>query len=260
MVTNEVIIDGDFASEEVTRLRDEADIIVTNPPFSKWRAFLAWIMEGHKQFLILGTIGAAGYKEVFPLIRDNQIWLGVSSNKTLQFQLPDDAAKYKRMIGDKKYADVPACTWFTNIDNIVRHTDIPYLTMEQHTMLGHTFQKYDNYDAIDVPRCTLIPFDYTGLMGVPISFMAQYNPEQFEIVDITKTGAGDPAIKTKVYPKQTQVSSDGKRTTVTKMNDGANIVVDKPPAGTTYYMIGNVVYIQTFPRILIRRRFEWTQN
>jgi len=233
MVTNEVIIDGDFASEEVTALRDEADIIVTNPPFSKWRAFLAWIMEGHKQFLILGAIGNSIYKDVFPLIQSNQIWLGVSSNKTLQFQLPDDAVKYKRMIGDKKYADVPACTWFTNIDNVVRHTEMPYLTMEQHTMLGRSFQKYDNYDAIEVSECKNIPIDYTGLMGVPVSFLTVYNPDLFEICGATQR---DDTLRTKVY---TKADSD-------KFNDlNRAAAVYKEGKLTPLYM-----------RLLIRRRFE----
>ena len=182
MITAETIIDGDFASEEVTRLRNEADIIVTNPPFSLFRKFLAWIMEGQKQFLILGTINAITYKEVFPLIKGNQIWLGVMSNKTLQFQLPDNAEKYKREISGKKFADVNGCSWFTNIDHAWRHMQLNYVPSDLLAAVGITFSKYNNYDAIDVPKCVLIPANYDGVMGVPVSFLTQYNPDQFEIL------------------------------------------------------------------------------
>jgi len=200
-------------------------------------------MEGQKQFLILGTMNCAGYKEVFPLIQSNQIWLGVSSNKTLQLQLPDDAEKYKVMIGDKKYADVPACTWFTNIDNIVRHTEIPYLTMEQHTILGNSFEHYANYEAIEVPRCTLIPIDYSGVMGVPLSFLTQYNPNEFEIVGLGKDDLG------RSIGVGADISDEEWETL--RVESGGIL-----RRGTLFIKNDDGSYAVPFARVLIRRRFE----
>ena len=172
IVWTELEGNGDFASEEVTRLRDEADIIVTNPPFSLFRKFLAWIMEGQKQFLILGSMNAITYKEVFPLIKSNQIWLGVLSGSKEYIQ-PDGTMK---KMGN-------TC-WFTNIDHTWRHKRLDYVPMAILTATGVTFNKYDNYDAIDVPKCVLIPAGYDGVMGVPVSFLTQYNPDQFEVVGV----------------------------------------------------------------------------
>lgn len=238
MVTAEIIIDGDFASEEVTRLRDEADIIVTNPPFSLFRKFLAWIMEGQKQFLILGSMNAITYKEVFPLIRDNQIWLGTGANMTLQLQLPDDAEKYKVMIGDKKYASVPTCTWFTNIDHAWRHKQLNYVPIDILTATGVTFNKYDNYDAIDVPKCMLIPDDYDGVMGVPVSFLTQYNPDQFEIVAFRKGEDGKDLVFTRERENSTVLSYPCSTAIAGMIKNAEGMINGKP----------------TYARILIQRK------
>ena len=242
MVTNEVIIDGDFNSDEVKALRDEADIIVTNPPFSLFRKFLAWIMEGQKQFLILGALGAIGYKEVFPYIQNNQVWLGANSIVSLLFEVPDDAAKYTKIIGGKKYMAAP-CTWFTNIDNIARHSDIPYLTMEQHELLGHEFYTYTNFDAIDVPNAASIPIDYEGVMGVPINFMLNYNPDKFELIGV---GGGDLGKSIGIGANLTDDAFlELKKKTKSHIGPSDLVYIDKDNK-----------LIAPFTRLLIRRRFE----
>ena len=211
--------DGDFRSDEVTRLRDEADIIITNPPFSLFREFLAWLMEADKRFVIMGNVNAITYKEVFPLLKDNRVWLGYSIHSgDRKFNVPDDyplEAAGCGIDGDgKKYIRVKGVRWFTNIDHGLRHQPLQLDTMTHNLKfnkkLRTKFEKdygkleyphYDNYDAIEVPFTECIPSDYDGVMGVPITFMDKYNPEQFEIVGMAKRGAGDPALKSHVYTK-----------------------------------------------------------
>lgn len=187
--------DGDFRSPEVTALRDEADIIVTNPPFSLFREFLAWIVQADKKFIIIGNMNAITYKEVFPLIMKNQIWLGNGFHR---------GNAYFRPIGEKEYAtgvkdDTTGlvkfrnCCWFTNLDHGRRHQPLSLMTMEENIMYskhkevrGKEYAHYDNYDAIEVPYTDAIPSDYDGIMGVPISFLDKYCPEQFEILGQTQ--------------------------------------------------------------------------
>lgn len=181
--------DGDFRSEEVKRLRDESDIIVTNPPFSLFREFLAWIMAAGKKFAIIGNQNAITYKEIFPLIRDNSIWLGKGfSGGATHFYSPyQDTAT----AGDhrKGMIRVSGVVWFTNIEHGRRHQPLQLMTMADNIkyskhkeVRGVGYFKYDNYDAIDIPYTDAIPSDYEGAMGVPITFMDKYCPEQFEIV------------------------------------------------------------------------------
>ena len=189
--------DGDFRSDEVTALRDEADIIITNPPFSLFREFLAWINEGHKQFLLIGNMNAITYKEVFPLIKENKMWLGNGSNlsmvfKTIYTNNLEANRKYVISKGydpDQNYIKTPACAWFTNLDLNKRHEPLQLMSMEDNILYSKHkeiqnigYQHYDNYDAIEVPYTDAIPSDYDGVMGVPISFLDKYCPEQFEIV------------------------------------------------------------------------------
>ncbi len=169
--------DGDFSKDEVRRLRDEADIIITNPPFSLFREFLAWIMDANKQFLILGNMNAITYKEVFPLIKENKIWLGVSSGART-YLTPDGGIQKMGNTG-----------WFTNLQHGKRYQPLQLMSMEDNIMYsrhkeikGLGYRHYDNYDAIEVPYTDAIPNDYEGVMGVPISFLDKYCPEQFEIV------------------------------------------------------------------------------
>ncbi len=264
--------DGDFRSEEVCKLRDEADIIITNPPFSQFREFLAWILEGKKQFAIIGNQNAITYKEVFPLLKENKAWLGYSIHSgDRKFNVPNDYPLEAATCGvdpdGRKFIRVKGVRWFTNIDHGQRHEALMLDTMVHNLKYNKKLKKkfeeeygsleyphFDNYDTIEVPFTECIPSDYDDVMGVPITFMDKYNPEQFEIIDITKAGAGNPATKTKEYPRQTQVDIKGKKTSVTKLNDGADIVIDKPPVNKTYYIVNNVMYIQTYPRILIRSK------
>ena len=185
--------DGDFRSAEVTALRDEADIIITNPPFSLFREFLDWIVGGDKEFLILGNINAISYKEVFPLIRDNKMWLGPSITcGDREFMIPPEYSTASPSLrydnSGNKYVRVPGVRWFTNLDHGRRHQPLQLMTMEDNIRFNKkmkeqaTYIHYENYDAIDIPYTELIPSDYQGTMGVPISFLDKYCPEQFEII------------------------------------------------------------------------------
>lgn len=211
--------DGDFRSEEVKKLRDEADIIITNPPFSLFREFLAWIMEGEKQFIIIGNKNAITYKEVFPLIKENRIWVGYTAmSKDLLFSLP--AEEERRVLNSKKEGSSyriingnlygrSQSRWFTNLDHGKRHEPLMLDTMAHNLKYNkqlkkkleeygcETYPKYDNYDAIEVPFTECIPSDYDGVMGVPITFLDKYNPEQFEIIWVTQRN--DDPYKTKKY-------------------------------------------------------------
>ena len=191
--------DGDFRSEEVCKLRDEADIIITNPPFSKFRIFLSWIMEAKKKFIIIGNINCITYKEVFPLLKDNKVWLGYSIHSgDRKFNVPDDypleAAGCGIDADGKKYIRVKGVRWFTNIDHGGRHEELLLDTMAHNLKFNKRLKKkfsdygtdkylcFDNYDALEVPFTECIPSDYDGVMGVPITFLDKYNPNQFEIV------------------------------------------------------------------------------
>lgn len=185
--------DGDFRSDEVKALRDEADIIITNPPFSLFREFLAWIVEAKKQFLIIGNINCITYKEVFPLIKTNQVWLGNGMGRWITgFIVPDGYSLYgteARIEDGKRIVATNNCLWLTNLDHGRRHQELELMTMADNIKFskhkeirGKQYYKYDNFDAIDVPYTDAIPNDYDGVMGVPITFLDKYNPEQFEII------------------------------------------------------------------------------
>ena len=188
--------DGDFRSDEVRRLRDEADMVITNPPFSMFRDFLVWIMEADKRFVIIGNMNAITYKDVFPSIKENKIWLGATNfNTGMYFEVPSNfvyAATYKfmREQNGKKVNRVPGVCWFTNLDHGRRHQPLPLMTMADNLKYSRhqeirgktSYDRYDNYDAIEVPFTDAIPSDYDGVMGVPISFLDKYSPEQFIVI------------------------------------------------------------------------------
>jgi len=193
--------DGDFRSREVRRLRDEADIIVTNPPFSLFREFLAWIIEADKRFLVIGNMNAITYKEVFPLIKENRLWLGATGFMTdMVFGVPEgalvapkDKEKAAKLGYVGNYTRLGNSCWFTNLDHGRRHQPLPLMTMEQNIrynkkLKGEPYEHYDNYDAIEVPFTDAIPADYEGAMGVPISFLDKYCPDQFEILGVFNHG------------------------------------------------------------------------
>lgn len=176
--------DGDFRSDEVTALRDEADMVITNPPFSLFREFLAWLIEGAVNFAVIGNMNAITYKEVFPLLKYNEMWLGTTQPKEFRDGNPGAESPIK-VFGNLK--------WFTNIEHGYRHeamqlmTEADNIKFSKHkSVKGIGYRRYDNYDAIEVPYINSIPSDYTGTMGVPISFLDRYNPEQFEIVNLSR--------------------------------------------------------------------------
>ncbi|QTQ11227.1 hypothetical protein HRI96_02865 [Treponema parvum] len=193
--------DGDFRSDEMKKLRNNSDIIVTNPPFSLFREFLAWIFEADKKFLLIGSMNAITYKEVFPLIKDNKLWLGATGNGSdMVFAVPEgtrlsekDRQKAARMGYSGNYTRLGNSCWFTNLDHSKRHRPLKLMTMEEnlhfsrHTRIKENgYPKYDNYDAIEVSFSDAIPSDYNKAMGVPISFLHKYCPEQFEIIKFRK--------------------------------------------------------------------------
>ncbi len=256
--------DGDFRSPEICALRDQADFIITNPPFSLFRQFLLWILDANKQFAIIGNMNAITYKEVFPLIKDNKIWYGCSiSSGDREFGVPDEyplaAAGWRIDENGRKYIRVKGVRWFTNIDHGRRHQPLSLMTMGDNLKFSRhkeikgksAYEHYDNYDAIEVPFTDAIPSDYDGAMGVPISFLDKYCPEQFEILGITKTWFG---IANKIYPNQIQVDKNGNKSNVTKLNDGATIKHSTPPIGETYYIVGDNFYTQLYARVLIRKK------
>ncbi len=227
--------DGDFRSKEIKLIRDEADIIITNPPFSLFREFLAWAVEANKQFVIIGNINAITYRELFPLIQEDKLWLGATNfNKGMYFKVPEDFVyadtyKFEREQNGDKVNRVPGVCWFTNIDHGRRHKPLPLMTMSDNLKFSKhkeikgkvAYDKYENYDGIDVPFTDAIPSDYDGVMGVPITFLDKYSPEQFEIIwqASGNTRASAPKeilkrLKYKPHPEDRGGCSivDGKRT------------------------------------------------
>lgn len=187
--------DGDFRSDEVTRLRDEADMVITNPPFSLFREFMAWLVEGGVEFSVIGNMNAVTYKEVFPLIKNNTLWLGATRDGggSMWFRIPDNAPVLKtgqRVDEDgQRWQTIGSSAWFTNIQHGRRHEPLRLMSMKENQKYNkriisnlNSYKQYDNYDAIEVPVTAGIPNDYNGVMGVPISFLGKYCPEQFEIV------------------------------------------------------------------------------
>lgn len=178
--------DGDFRSKECIELLKEADIVVTNPPFSLFREYVAQLMEYDKKFLIIGNVNALSYKEIFPLVKDNRVWLGASIHSgDRKFWVPDtyelNAAGCGIDDDGKKFIKVKGVRWFTNLDYKERHDDIPLYK----SYSPEEYPTYDNYDAINVGKTAEIPRDYDGVMGVPITFIDKYNPDQFEILGMS---------------------------------------------------------------------------
>jgi hypothetical protein len=190
--------DGDFRSDECIELLKQADIVVTNPPFSLFREYVAQLFEHDKHFLIIGNMNAITYKEIFPQIKDNKMWLGNGfSGGNAYFQIPKSEVRdfaegvYDKTTGLVKFRNV---VWFTNLDHGKRHQPLNLMSMEDNKKFNKKIQKsataykkYDNYDAIEVPFTDAIPINYNGVMGVPISFLDKYCPEQFEILGATES-------------------------------------------------------------------------
>jgi hypothetical protein len=227
--------DGDFRSSESIALLSQADVVVTNPPFSLFREYVAQLVEHDKKFLIIGNMNAVTYKEIWPHIQQNRIWLGVTRAGTGQmwFRINDDAPVKTGQRTDelgRRYQTIGNSAWFTNMDHAKRHEELVLFK----TYSPEAYASYDNYEGIEVSKAVDIPIDWDGVMGVPITFLGKYNPDQFEIVGITDRG-NDFGLKTKEYT----------RLDVPNANDLNRRAAVRQPDGTL---------ASTYARILIRRK------
>jgi hypothetical protein len=180
---------GDFRSDECIALLKEADIVVTNPPFSLFREYVEQLMEHKKKFLIIGNQNAITYKEIFKLIKENKLWLGVSMNGSNRwFEIPDYYEKYHKIENGKKYAFVASVVWFTNLDHNKRHEEL--ILYKEYRSNESDYPKYENYNALNISKTKDIPIDYDGDVGVPITFLHKYNPKQFKIVGLGISNSG----------------------------------------------------------------------
>lgn len=243
---------GDFRDPECIELLKEADIVVTNPPFSLFREYVAQLMKYKKSFLIIGNINAVTYKEVFPLIKDNLIWLGPSiTSGDRKFYVPNDYPLNAAGCGvdsdGKRFIRVKGVRWFTNLDHNKRHEEMDFVCHYS----PEEYPLYDNFNAIEVSNTLDIPGDYEGVMGVPITYLDKYNPDQMEIVGITQSWF---KMASRIYPEQIQIDQNGKQSKVTKLNDGSAIKIQSPLIGKTYYKVGDELFIKTYARILIKNK------
>jgi hypothetical protein len=260
--------DGDFRSDEIKKLRDESDIVITNPPFSLFREFLAWIFEANKDFVIIGNMNAITYKEVFPLIAENKMWLGngfTAGNAYFKAQAGGDYASgvYDEITGLVKFRNV---VWFSNLDHGRRHEPMALMTEKDNLKFSKHigldgYRSYDNYDAIEVPRIEAIPSDFKGIMGVPITFLAKYNPDQFEILGATQRGCHDLVPDTKKYDSYVEMKPDGTPTGSSggKTNENANL--EGNDGKKNYFINADGHQIQSaYQRIFIRHRRDSNEN
>jgi hypothetical protein len=199
---------GDFRSAQCVELLKQVDIVVTNPPFSLFREYVALLVRHRKKFLIIGNTNSITYKEIFPLIKDNRLWLGCTNfNVGMFFEVPGDWKHFHHIdeATGRKIARVSTSCWYTNLDHGRRHEPLSLMTMADNLKFSKTlrgkaaYDKYDNYDAIEVGTYKEIPSDYDGVMGVPITFLDKYNPDQFEIVGTTESNNPDNTYRTRVY-------------------------------------------------------------
>ena len=262
--------DGDFRSDEVKALRDEADIVITNPPFSLFREFVAWIFEAKKKAIIIGNQNAITYKEIFPLIKENKFWLGATCNsEDMVFGVPEgaevapkDREKAAKLGYVGNYTRLGNSCWFTNLDHGRRHQPLSLMSIADNIKFSRhkeirdsDYKMYDNYDAIDIPYTDSIPCDYDSIMGVPISFLYKYCPEQFEILGITLGNTVDYEMTT-IYENAIQHNKNGSTQGGSKVNTRAAILVKDKPEDTVYYTADNAegYLISIYPRILIRKK------
>ena len=242
--------DGDFRSDESINLLKQSDIVVTNPPFSLFRQYIKQLVDYNKKFLIIGNINAITYKEVFPLLKANKVWLGESIHSgDREFIVPHyifkEIGNWRTDENGVHYARVMGVRWFTNLDHGRRHKSLPLMTKAEIIKFStkKPFERYNNYDAIDVPLVKHIPNDYEGVMGVPISFLDKYNPDQFEIVGMCEN-EDLYKMKTKIYTsaecKQAYLDKFGKKGTYDLNASGV--------------VINNGLLEKVYQRILIRHK------
>ena len=251
--------DGDFRSSDSIELLKQADIVVTNPPFSLFREYVAQLVEYDKKFLIIGNKNAITYKEVFPLIKDNRMWVGhTPMSKDLLFDLPDAIARELKSTKKKgsSYRIIDGVVkgrsqsiWFTNLDHKKRHEDL--ILYKRYS--PEEYPAYDNYDAINVDKTAEIPMDWEGVMGVPITFLDKHNPEQFEILGLSqKVGFGLES--NKVYDDYEETRQDGSKTGSSGKKTNGNPVMKGRPRKGNYYVKGNDVVHSLYGRIFIRKK------
>ena len=228
----------DFRSEECIELLKQADIVVTNPPFSLFREYIDQLVKYDKQFLVVGNMGAVSYKNIFPLVKDNKIWLGWN-NGPKEYGKPDGT---KQKLGNTG--------WFTNLKHNKRNEELFLFR----SYSPAKYPKYDNYDAINVDKVADIPKDYDGYMGVPITFLDKYNPDQFEIIGLTKNEING-ILPTKTYGNYVEVRQDGSKTGSSGNKANYNPVVEGKPDRLNYFVNkdGHIVHSK-YARVIIRRR------
>ena len=247
--------DGDFRSPECLDLLDEADIVVTNPPFSLFREYVAVLMEHQKHFIIIGNVNAITYKEFFPLLKDNKVWIGASIHSgDRAFYVPDDYPLNAAGCGvdedGRRYIRVKGVRWYTNLDLKQRHEDMILVRRYSPNIYPH----FDNYDAINVDKTSDIPCDYAGVMGVPITFLDRYNPDQFEIIGYTAKDMGVECLK---FYKDLEQSMNGKPfvRNMKSARFSPMISVVERPAKTCYRASNAQGYLlKTYGRVLIRNK------
>ncbi len=262
---NEKYPGGDFRSPECIALLKEADIVATNPPFSLFREYVAQLVEHRKRFLIIGNLQAITYKEIFPLIKDDKLWMGVTIHSgDREFRVPDhyplNAAGCRVDENGVKYIRVKGVRWWTNLDHGRRHEKLPLMTMKDNLRYSKhkeikgkpSYDRYDNFDAIEVSFTDAIPSDFNGVMGVPVTFLDKYNPDQFAIIGYEYSDE----LRTKDYPAQLQVDKNGKTSNVTKLNDVCALRVDRAPSDQTYYIVKGEYFVAPYKRLFIRSRAQ----
>ena len=252
--------DGDFRSEECIDLLKQADIVVTNPPFSLFREYVAQLMQYGKNFLIVGSQNAITYKEIFPLIKDNRMWLGVTpKGQDMLFDVPKGYAQelvetakegsaYRVVEGVIK-GRLGNAAWFTNLDHKKRHEEL--ILYKRYS--PEEYPKYDNYDAINVNKIAEIPMDWDGVMGVPITFLDKHNPEQYEILGLSqKVGFGLESHK--FYDDYVETRPNGSKTGSSGKKTNGNPVMRGMPKRGNFYVRGDDVVYSLYGRIFIKRK------
>lgn len=265
---------GDFRSDECIELLEQSDIVVTNPPFSLFREYVKQLMDYNKKFIIIGNMNAITYKEIFPMIKENKIWLGKGFKRSCaHFFSPFksdskwlEEERFKKQgtkIPDGLYITrVAGIHWFTNLDHGRRHQKLKLMTMADNKKFNkqisnnvNSYKKYDNYNAIEVPFTNAIPSDYEGVMGVPISFLDKYNPDQFEILGATQRGCHNDIPDTKKYDDYWEVRQNGEKTGSSggKTNENANIIGNDKKKNYFINKEGRIIQ-SAYQRIFIKHR------
>lgn len=256
--------DGDFRSEECVELLKESDVVVTNPPFSCARSFIAQLIEYNKKFLFICNQNALTYKEIFPLFKEGKMWIGY--NKPKEFYVPEDAKERKNIVRNSEgrlVAQFGNILWFTNLDIPKRHQPLDLVFYYEDE--PEKYPSYDNYDAIEVSRVVDIPADYEGVMGVPITFLDKYNPSQFEILGLApeRLSEDEASLQIKRYKNAIQHKKDGTTCSGGKVNDGPTILHDYIPNKFPYYTsetVPNKYLTVLYARVLIRNKNPKTKK